>query len=87
MSNGKRCGRTGKVRFRDDDEAKAALSRIRSDRGERRAKVPVRWYDDCEYCGGVHLTSQEYHNANGTIWEAEDGLHGFHPLPDADRDY
>lgn len=47
----------GKRRFRDGDEAKIALSTIRSAGAEVRAKTPVRAYE-CETCKGWHLTSQ-----------------------------
>lgn len=45
----------GKVRYRDTEEATAALHRQAN--YSTRAKVPVRAYE-CDECAGVHLTSQ-----------------------------
>ena len=50
----------GKRRFRDEQEAKAALQVITS-RSDKE-KLPVRWYfhdPDEGGCNGYHLTSQE----------------------------
>lgn len=87
MANRKRCERTGKVRFRDDEEVKWVLERIRTDMGDVRAKKPVRWYENCKFCNGIHLTSQALAGECSTIWMDSDGLlHGFHALPDVYED-
>lgn len=45
--------RTGKMRYRDELDAKIALARVRwKDRGEKRCYR-------CPLCRGWHLTSQE----------------------------
>jgi hypothetical protein len=51
--------------YRDCDEAKRALHRIKgdSDRPNKGYK-PVRWYE-CEVCGFIHLTSQSLDNTVG----------------------
>jgi len=49
-----RCKATGKVAFRDEDDADAALeARKDGARGETRAYP-------CDHCGGWHLTSQDW---------------------------
>jgi hypothetical protein len=49
-----RC-RTGKRTYRDEEQAKAALTRIRQG-SEKRAETPTRYYE-CEFCTKFHLTS------------------------------
>ena len=56
MSNNRKCQRTGKRIFRSEDEAKRALSRIRTSQ-DHRDKTPDRFYK-CPFCGGIHLTSK-----------------------------
>ena len=52
---------TRKVRYRDRQEAKRALSQIKSSKYEARHVTPTRYYE-CDMCHGWHLTSQ-VHNA------------------------
>ena len=47
----------GKVRFRDQREAKRRLQRITT-HTEKRATTPARAYE-CHWCKGWHLTSQQ----------------------------
>ena len=51
-----RC-RTGKRAYRDEQQAKNAITRIRQV-GEKRDTSPERAYS-CEFCGRWHLTSDE----------------------------
>jgi hypothetical protein len=59
-----KCPTTGKVRFRDDVEAKSALQRAKSQRkqsaetGSQTRRHEARTYR-CKDCGGWHLTSNE----------------------------
>ena len=63
-SSQRRCGATGKVRYRDHREARDVLHSAQASRalhGERSARREIRAYD-CYRCHGVHLTSQEAHS-------------------------
>jgi hypothetical protein len=51
-----------KVRYRDSDEAKKALSRIKATAGQVRHATPVRYYE-CGMCQGWHLTSQDHYES------------------------
>lgn len=57
-----KCGLTGKVRFRDQTEAKAVLTNSRRSDSERRREC--RTYE-CMYCNGWHLTSVGLGTADG----------------------
>ena len=59
MSHGKRrrVRSCGKRRFRDKNEALAALHRITARVSKLAGDKPVRAYP-CDYCNGWHLTSQ-----------------------------
>jgi hypothetical protein len=70
-SNKGRCPYTGKIRYKDDQEAKAALRRTQSAAQIEREmsgyskREEKRWFD-CTKCSGKHLTSQsevEYRSA------------------------
>jgi len=72
-NNKGRCPYTGKIRYKDDQEAKAALRRTQSAAQIEREisgyskREEKRWFD-CTKCSGKHLTSQtevEYREAFG----------------------
>ena len=65
----RRCGATGKVRYRDHREARDVLHSAQASRalhGERSARREIRAYD-CFRCRGVHLTSQEAHSERSPL--------------------
>jgi hypothetical protein len=57
--------RTGKRRYRYEQDAKKALTRIHQT-GEKRANTPVRAYP-CGMCGGWHLTHQDGDGASTAV--------------------
>ena len=72
-NNNGRCPYTGKIRYKDDQAAKAALRRIQSaaqiefEMAGHSNRHEKRWFD-CAKCSGKHLTSQtevEYRSACG----------------------
>jgi hypothetical protein len=58
-----RCLQTGKVYFATKGEAIEVIKmpKKRGRNGRKRKKRETRTYE-CEYCGGWHLTSQDYHH-------------------------
>lgn len=54
-----RCDRTGKHRYRDENDAREALARAKH---KPRDRYPQRVYQ-CPFCGGWHLTSKAHRSA------------------------
>jgi hypothetical protein len=53
----KRCERTRKVSYRDEESARRAITMIHNHPSVSDIE-PIRWYE-CEFCGHIHLTSRE----------------------------